>query len=810
LRQSSARLGGEEKAARIRRLLAFVPLLLLAFTRTPSAAQSDPLANAAYLGDGLYITSLREVIAESDFWQEDGGVPLYAQLWTYDADSIDDYGESVLDMASCPGEHGFVLVDEFAPECTAYDRTGPDITLIYADRRFDLALLQTSIPTDAEPITLDATPLLIDAPLQIQGEEMSVFSAQIITIDANTGALIKTPQDNEAYQIARALVAGRESTDSIQAGTPVTDSQGRLRGFVIRSAGARVFLSPTSEWIDDLHAANQQIQSEALTAVLNRAFLPNDIAGLPTIGDSYAPELGNSLIDVLHYDLTLNADPRIPAINGTATLTIAADYPNLASFSLDLRDVMQVTEVRVDGQPLEFEQSARKLRIILPEPLVFAQEIEVSIDYGGELVPVSSPYFPFYTIGAEIDPESPRFAMITEPDSANTWFPGNDHPRDAATFDFHITVDEPFDVVANGTQTAVDSNPDGTRTFHWSMPQPMTTYLALIAVADYQRIEDKTPDGFSLTHYVYASHNRALATEAFSGTGRAMETLESFFGPYPFESYGQVVVPLQSSALENQTMSAMPFAMAISSEQDNWEWIVHEMAHQWFGNRVRLGAWQDIWLNEGFATYAEWLADEARYGEDRHLEHRSSNESFIARGGRVTPLAYPTAAEMFSTDSYIKGAWVLHMLRVELGDGLFFPMVQEYVQAFADEPVTTAAFFQFVERYAQRDLTHFRQQWLQQPGIPDYALYWTPTADGADLRLCSQRPEQQYWLDVPLLFSGEDAAVSLETLAVAGDVPHMDVSIALDFAPRALTVDPSEAVLDQIRAQQVSALPPCE
>jgi hypothetical protein len=225
---------------------------------------------------------------------------------------------------------------------------------------------------------------------------------------------------------------------------------------------------------------------------------------------------------------------------------------------------------------------------------------------------------------------------------------------------------------------------------------------------------------------------------------------------------------------------------------------------------VRVGPSQALSLTARLPTYAEWLADQARSGEDRHLEHRSSNESIIARGGRVTPLAYPTAAEMFSTDSYFKGAWVLHMLRVELGDDLFFPMVQEYVQTFADESVTTAAFFQFVERYAQRDLTHFRQQWLEQPGVPEFALYWTPTADGADLRLCSQRPEQQYWLDVPLLFSGDDAAVSLETLAVTGDVPHLDVSIALDFAPRALAVDPSEAVLDQIRAQQVSALPPCE
>ena len=793
--------GGEVKTALNPRFILCLFFVFLALIPTPTTAHDDPLANAAYLGDGLYLTSLRDVVAETDFLRDDGEVPLYAQLWTYDADGVDDYSESILSEYVCPGENEFVLIDELAPECVPYDRTGGDITLLYADRRFDLALLQADPPPAAEPLIIDAGPLAEGALLHTPSEDLTLESGRVINIDALTGEIIKTPADNEPFLSARALVADRESEDLLIPGTPVTDSEGELRGFVIRSAGARGFISPAAEWIDDLYAANAQIQSPALTAALARAILPDQIDGAPSIGDSFAPELGNTGIDVLHYDLTLFADPTIPAIDGTAVLTIATTYPNLASFTLDLHQIMTVSEVRVDGTPVEFEHSARKLRIFLPEPLEFAAQIDVAIDYGGELQSVPTPYLPFFSIGLVADPESPRFAMVTEPDTAHTWFPGNDHPLDTATYAFHITVDEPFAAVANGIPMETDG------VFHWSMPHPMTTYLATLAVADYQLIEDTAPNGIPLRHYIYNSHNLEVATEVFSGTGLAMQTLEEFFGPYPFDSYGHVLVPMRGAALETQTMSAMPFPIANTDERAVWDLVVHEMAHQWFGNRVRLGAWQDIWLNEGFATYAEWLADESRFGAERHIQLRSSAENFIARGSRTTPLAYPQPAEMFSTDSYEKGGWVLHMLREELGDDLFFAMIQEYARVFADQPVTTAAFFQFVERFAARDLTQFRQQWLEQPLIPDYALYWTTTETGAEIRLCSQRPDQHYEFDLPLQFSDDDGNSALETLTV--DAQLMDASITLDFAPTDLEVDPFETVLDGIGAQQVSELPPC-
>lgn len=531
--------------------------------------------------------------------------------------------------------------------------------------------------------------------------------------------------------------------------------------------------------------------------------------GAETLGDSLTPELGNGGIDVLHYDLALFVDPERPFLKGTATLTIALTQANLGSFTLDLRDFMSVSAVRVDDVVAEFEQSARKLRVFLPDPN--AAQVRVAIDYSGQPQAVDSPYFPLGRIGIEYDYQRPALAMVTEPDAANTWFPGNDHPIDTATFDFYISVPPPYTAVANGTPLAVEESATA-RTFHWQMSYPMTTYLATLAVAEYALIEDTAPNGIPLRHYVFADADLASAARVFSGTGRALEILEGYFGAYPYDSYGHVVTPMRGGALETQTMTVMPVdVLFVGSESAIWALVVHELAHQWFGNRVRLGAWSDIWLNEGFATLAEWLADEVRYSPQRATRSREDAQGRIAQGGRKTPLAHPRPAEMFGNDSYEKGAWVLHMLRVELGDAAFFAMLRDYLQVFADIPITTDLFFEFLDEHTGRDWAGFRQQWLEQPALPRFSLYWMPTATGVSLRVCSEEEAQRYTFAYPLLFSGGGGAAALLLDFVGGDaVQHFDADFALDFPALTLQPDPDESILDAITAQKVDALPLCD
>lgn len=752
-------------------------LLLIPSQAVYSAQQPDHLVHGAYLGNGLYITSFHNVISELS----QGDVPLYAQLWEFASDGPDESGESLLTSWLCGNE----IRPEDEGNCEPYFDFDRSVLLdngtvasiadvLWVRRDFDLVLLQLANVDESNltPLRLDGHPM---------GQTIYADFA-----DSSIRALTHT----DPFQVVRVV---QTDTGERQSGEPILTEDGLVSGLVMTSD----LVVPVATWLDELRAAN--LQSDKVQSLIDNSRVPAAVDGLPTIGDVYAPELGNSGIDVLHYRLELDAQPRNIRIGGTAELDIRVMTHNLASFTLDLR-LMEVDDVRLDGAPVDYTQESRKLRIELPQPLAFGTEFTLAVNYGGHLDAIRSPYIAF-EIGAVWDASG--FALVTEPDTAHTWFPCNDHPLDVATYDIVVSVAEPYSAVANGTLMNVIDN-GSTRTFEWSMPYPMTTYLATIAVADYQLIQDVTSDGLPLLHYVATNADTEQLATIFSETPLAYDILAERFGTYPYDSYGHVIVPMPGGALETQTMSVMPnFIYGIDDPEIIWSLVVHELAHQWFGNQVRLGAWQDIWLNEGFATYAEWLADEVRYGS--MVDLLTFSEMRLRGRSRATPLAMPLQIEMFSYESYNKGAWVLHMLRNELGDELFFEMLPAYVTAFAEQPVTTNAFFQFVERFTERDLTQFREQWLERPDIPQHQLYWTVGEGGVVMRICGI--EQGFAFDLPLEFTD---GVNVERMTVRIDATTLeDVFIPLTLVPNRLTVDPHQTVLDNITAENVSGLETC-
>jgi hypothetical protein len=632
-------------------------------------------------------------------------------------------------------------------------------------------------------------------------------SLEVNTSDVDGLSVHKTPYEAPAQIVPAWLARGAGLPDDLPLGTGVFNARGDLVGLVLGQSGQDVLFSPVSAWLEGLFALQAETGDPTLAAILAEAVLPPAVDGADSFGDAYAPELGNGGYEVTHYDLNLTASPITRLLEGTATLDLRITTPNLVSLTLDLR-LMTVRAVRVAGESVAFEQGERKVRVFLPRPFAYGETLQLAVDYGGRLDNIASPYFPFGLIGGAFDPEAPRLGFLTQPDTADTWFPNNNHPADDATFSFAITTPKPFTAIANGTPRPPRDNGDGTRTFFWQMDAPMTTYLANLVLAEYTLIEDVDAQGRPLRHYVYSSANVEQMRQIFSETPLAMQILEDLFGPYPFESYGHAVVPVLNAALEMQTMTVMPFSVQnVSSPESIWFLVVHELAHQWYGNEVRLGAWQDIWLNEGFASYAEWLADEFRYQDQRHVWLRAEAESALVSSGRPTPLAYPTPAEMFSNDSYVKGAWVLHMLRESVGDAAFFDLLKAYARAFADLPTTTAAFFQFAERHLERDLSQFRRQWLEQAGLPLYTLYWTPASDGASVLLCNERPDSAYVFDLPLRFSlgqGDSESQNI-TLAVGQGENRADFK--LGWSPTRLEVDPLEAVLEGITPRRRETLP---
>jgi aminopeptidase N len=257
-------------------------------------------------------------------------------------------------------------------------------------------------------------------------------------------------------------------------------------------------------------------------------------------------------------------------------------------------------------------------------------------------------------------------------------------------------------------------------------------------------------------------------------------------------------------ALETQTMTIMPDMVLDGTGLEYYGLIVHELAHQWFGNTLTLGNWSDIWLNEGFATYMDWMSREARFGLDAALAVRSASEQTLITDGRVSPLIDPAPAEMFGIATYDKGAWVLHMLRQEIGDEAFVAVLRAYYDtARLDRPTDTLTFWQIAEATTGRDLSAFFTQWLLQGGIPRYTLYWTERGSGADVLLCPTAAGD-YRLSLTLRFtangSTQNTVLNVKESSARAGFP-------LDFAPTSLTVDPNQAVLAQVQVQPIAELP---
>lgn len=424
--------------------------------------------------------------------------------------------------------------------------------------------------------------------------------------------------------------------------------------------------------------------------------------GGASIGDSYYPRLGNSGYDVL--EVVLEVDFRgldEGAFSGVATLLIEPTEP-LASFVLDTGTLV-IEEVLVDGERATFEEESAEEHRISPTTLV-EDVFELVIAYDGVPEPKRDSAIPF---GVGLRPAADSWYAVSEPSGATTWFPANDHPLDKATYTVRLTVDEGLVGVSGGLLTAVDPAVGGGTTYTWSSEFTMTSYLVPLAVGDFDRVERGLVEGILVRDYIDPDIDPPLL-EDLDRVPEALEWMISVFGTYPFEAYGTLALDTDfGGALETQTMSTHgPSALGMPV-------LVHELAHQWFGNSVSVGDWSDIWLNEGFATYAEWLWIEHDRG--RALYDAVTASMFEAYRQLPAP-GSPRPDDLFNGGVYVGGASVLHALRVEVGDGAFFEILRSWAAEQAYANGTTDEFVELVNRVVGRDLSVFLDLWLAGDG----------------------------------------------------------------------------------------------
>jgi aminopeptidase N len=433
------------------------------------------------------------------------------------------------------------------------------------------------------------------------------------------------------------------------------------------------------------------------------------------IGDALFPQSGNPGIDIVHYDLDLTYDPPTDRLDGTATLDVRATTA-LPSFHLDLSG-LTVSAVTVDGRAAGYRQVDPELVITPSAALAAGQSFTVVVRYGGVPVPRHASF------GDDIGwiHTADQAYVLAEPDGARQWFPGNDHPSDKATFSIELTVPAGVTAVANGRLQGTDTLADGRVRWRWQAHDPMATYLATVALGQFRITEGTGPDGLPLRDALPPSIPDATAQAYLQRTTQMIDFFDDRFGRFPLEAYGILGAESPSGlALETQTLSLFSAADLARGPDAVDPILAHELAHQWFGDAVSPARWQDIWLNESFATYAEWLwgarSDPASLDQRAEAARRQAG----ALRRRFGPVDRPTEATLFSPNVYDGGAVVLHALRKQVGDPTFFRILQTWVQRHAGGAASTDDFVALSSELAGTDLTGFFRTWLGSTDLPPY------------------------------------------------------------------------------------------
>jgi aminopeptidase N len=462
-----------------------------------------------------------------------------------------------------------------------------------------------------------------------------------------------------------------------------------------------------------------------LVMMLNLALVPliyAQITGTPgsdNIGDDFYEGLGNGGYDALHYDIDLDVRVGLNYLDGIVTMQAEATQ-NLSAFNLDFSG-FEIDKLLFNGETVEFSRSDHELTITPQEPLAEGEEFEVTVTYAG------IPELPDAALFSGGWTKYDRGVFVaSEPAGAAFWYPVNDHPLDKATYSIRVTVPDPYVVASNGTLQEVIER-DETSTYIWDNPEPTASYLVTVNIAQFEERTDETADGLLIRNY-FPVDIADEGEEVFSQQDEMIEYFETVFGPYPFDIYGAVVAdtPL-SFALETQTISL--FGRDIITENtgrrspDGAQGVIaHELAHQWFGNSVSLSTWQDIWLNEGFATYAQALWIEHTVGEDARDEMLASWYEGISDSNIPDAIARPGDPPpngLFNGMVYIRGAWTLHALRLTVGDEDFFNILRTYAERYADGNSTTQNFIDLAEEVSGEQLDDLFQGWLYETEVPD-------------------------------------------------------------------------------------------
>ena len=443
---------------------------------------------------------------------------------------------------------------------------------------------------------------------------------------------------------------------------------------------------------------------------------------------------GDSNIDVTYYKLNLNLNYDTKFLDGIVTVSFKSQSQGLTAFYLDLQNPIRVDSIKFKGSKANFTRNTGEAKLIinLPSPLNQDEKGSVDIYYAG--TPVSSGFGSF-TFGYD-DAGGKAIYTLSEPYGASDWWPCKDTPADKAdSSDVWMTVENDLTAVSNGKLQEVTDNGNGTQTFKWKNGYPIAPYLISMAIANYKvynvYYKYSSTDSLLISNYIWPNSYNQDTKDKLNLLPDMIRIFSERYGPYPFikEKYGNAQFGM-GGGMEHQTIT--------SASNFDEQLLVHELAHQWFGDKVTCKTWNDIWLNESFATYSEGVYYEGEYGKDRYNSF-IDQEMIWAKWDSTSSVYVNDISEISRifnvSTTYVKGGIVLHMLRGIVGDSAFFKILRTYNSdpRYAYNSVVTSDFQGIAESVSGLDLNYFFDEWIYGVNYPRYNLRWNFTDNGGEI-----------------------------------------------------------------------------
>lgn len=506
--------------------------------------------------------------------------------------------------------------------------------------------------------------------------------------------------------------------------------------------------------------------------------------------------------DLRHVDLTLDLDFERSGIEGVVRFDFNSSRAGVDSLLLDLVDEMEVISVTREGRAVPYRHARRLLVLALDPPLADEEEASIEVRYRGTPVFDGFLGLQFQTHPGLSGEGIPVVQSLSETNAAPSWWPCKDVTHDKFSADVSLTVPEGYLATSNGILVASGPADTGRRFYHWRALTPLPSYLIAVTATNFVTWSDTyTPTsgapGMPVRYYAYPEDE----TKARAVWARTPEMIAHFagrFGEYPFTEEGYGMVEFNwGGAMEHQTLSSMGAFLFNADLYGNERVVAHELAHQWWGDLVTVGHWDDIWLQEGFATYGEVLWFEHAGGDSAYLAHLRTRVPPPGREFEGT-LYRPTYT--FNSTVYFKGAWVLHMLRYLLGDEPFFHALREYRRNLAVGTSGTELFRELLEQTTQRDLGGFFEAWVYGTGRPIYELFWTSAArdEGVDVdvRLRQIQREEPFAMPLELVAIFDNAPA--ETTTVESFERESAFRLHYSREPNRILLDPRDRVLKRV------------